>query len=83
MYPSTPKMNAAYERFNLTIQEQSVDYYEELLFTGLDVFNKKLADWLVRYNGISPHKGLELKTPMQYVVENKPQCNMWWGHTHY
>ncbi|ORU94662.1 MAG: hypothetical protein A6F70_09605 [Cycloclasticus sp. symbiont of Bathymodiolus heckerae] len=80
-YPSTPKMNAVCERFNRTIQEQFVDYHEELLFTDLAAFNEKLADWLVKYNSIRPHKGLELKTPMQYIIENKPQCNMWWTHT--
>ncbi|ORU89495.1 MAG: hypothetical protein A6F71_00590 [Cycloclasticus sp. symbiont of Poecilosclerida sp. M] len=74
-------MNAVCERFNRTIQEQFVDYHEELLFTDLVAFNEKLADWLVKHNSIRPHKGLELKTPMQYIIENKPQCNMWWTHT--
>ncbi|MGY0400015.1 MAG: DDE-type integrase/transposase/recombinase, partial [Ostreibacterium sp.] len=32
-YPYTPKMNAICERFNRTLQEQFVDYYEDLLFT--------------------------------------------------
>ena len=40
-----------------------------------------LADWLVKYNSVRPHKGLGLKTPMQYIIENNPQCNMWWTHT--
>lgn len=75
-YPSTPKMNAVCERFNRTIQEQFVDYHEDLLFTDIDAFNEKLADWLVQYNSVRPHKGLALKTPMQYIIENKPQCNI-------
>jgi len=74
-------MNPVCERFNRTIQEQFVDYHEELLFTDLAAFNEKLADWLVKYNSIRPHKGLGLKKPMQYIIENKPQCNMWWTHT--
>ena len=41
-------MNAHCERFNRTIQENFVDYHEDLLFTDLDGFNQKLADWLVR-----------------------------------
>ena len=81
-YPSTPKMNAVCERFNRTIQEQFVDYNEALLFTDIDAFNEKLADWLVQYNSVRPHKGLGLKTPMQYIIENKPQCNRWWTHTY-
>jgi len=49
-YPKNPKMNAHAERFNRTIQESFVDYHEELLFTDLALFNRKLADWLVFYN---------------------------------
>jgi transposase InsO family protein len=53
--PKTPKMNAHAERFNRTIQESFVDYHEDLLFTDLAVFNRKLADWLVFYNTERPH----------------------------
>jgi len=60
-----------------------LDYHEDLLFTDLAALNEKSADWLVKYNSIRPYKGLVLKTPMQYITENKPQCNMWWAHTHY
>ena len=80
-YPSTPKMNAVCERFNRTLQETFVDYNESLLFTDLEHFNQKLADWLVKYNSVRPHKGLGLKTPVQYIIDNKPECNMWWTHT--
>jgi transposase InsO family protein len=48
-------MNAHVERFNRTIQESFVDYHEDLLFTDLDRFNQKLADWLVIYNAERPH----------------------------
>ena len=44
-YPRSPKMNAHCERFNRTIQENFVDYHEDLLFTDLDGFNQKMADW--------------------------------------
>ena len=80
-YPNTPKMNAVCERFNRTIQEQFVDFHEDLLFTDLNLFNEKLADWLVKYNTLRPHKGLALKTPMQYIIDNHKKCNMWWTHT--
>ena len=39
-YPSTPKINVVCERFNRTIQEQFLDYYEDLLFTGLETLMK-------------------------------------------
>ncbi len=80
-YPKRPKMNAHGERFNRTIPAQFVDYHENHLFDDLDLFNQKLADWLVKYNAIRPHKGLELKTPAQAVIENNKKCNMWWTHT--
>jgi transposase InsO family protein len=54
-YPNTPKMNAHAERFNRTLQESFVDYHEDLLFTDLALFNRKLADWLVFYNAYRPH----------------------------
>jgi transposase InsO family protein len=35
-----------------------VGYHEEPLFTDLDFFNQKLADWLVFYNAYRPHHSL-------------------------
>ena len=80
-YPHTPKMNAVCERFNRTIQEQFVDFHEDLLFNDLDRFNQKLADWLVLYNSVRPHKGKQLRTPVQVILQHQPQCHMWWTHT--
>jgi len=44
-------------RFHRTIQESFVDDHEELLFTDLALFNRKLADWLVFDNAwaSAPH----------------------------
>ena len=53
-HPRSPKMNAHAERFNRTIQEQFVDYHEDLLFDDLADFNQKLADWLLAYNTVLP-----------------------------
>ena len=39
-YPKTPKMNAHCERFKRTIEDDFVDYNEDLLFCDLAVFNK-------------------------------------------
>ena len=60
-------MNAHNERFNRTIQEQFVDFYEDLLFTDIDLFNLKMSHWLIRYNTIIPHHSLNMKTPTQYL----------------
>ena len=71
----------AWRVLDRTIPEQFVDYHENHLFDDLDLFNQKLADWLVDCNAIRPHKGLGLKTPVQAVIENNKKCNMGWTHT--
>ncbi|SMC08725.1 Transposase InsO and inactivated derivatives [Nitratiruptor tergarcus DSM 16512] len=80
-YPRSPKMNAHNERFNRTIQEQFIQYYEDLLFTDLDEFNKKLAKWLIDYNTKIPHSSLNFKSPVQYLLENHYECHMYWTYT--
>ena len=82
-YPRTPKMNAHDERFNRTIQEEFVDYHETELLNP-DVFNRKLIEWLLWYNGERPHWALDLKSPIQFLIEQNPEeCNMWWRDTSY
>lgn len=73
-YPSSPKMNAVCERFNRTVQETFVDFYEELLFTDIERFNEKLADWLVKYNSLRPHKGLWLKNASRVSLKTNPSA---------
>jgi len=80
-YPRSPKMNAHNERFNRTIQEQFINYYEDLLFTDLQEFNKKLADWLIDYNTKIPHHSLFLKSPVQFLLDNYNECHMYWTYT--
>ena len=74
-------MNAVCERSNRTIQEQFVDYHENVLFEDTHLFNEMLADWLVKYNGLRPHKGLGLLTPVQVIIQQRQKCNIWWTHT--
>jgi len=80
-YPKSPRMNALVERFNRTIQESLVDYHEDLLFTDLDAFNQKLADWLVTYNTVLPHHSLDLQSPLCYLLHHQPECQRWWTNT--
>ena len=65
-YPKTPKMNAHCERFNRSIQEYFVDYHEHLLFSDLELFNQKLANWLVQYHTLIPH--LATKPQPQKII---------------
>nr|WP_285614241.1 integrase core domain-containing protein [Hydrogenophilus thermoluteolus] len=69
-YPKSPCMNAHCERFNRTVQEQFVDWHEDLLFTDLTRFNQKLGQWLIDYNTVLPHHSLDLKASVQWLMEN-------------
>ncbi len=80
-YPRTPKMNAHNERFNRTIQEEFVDYYEDMLFSDPLAFNEQLAEWLLWYNCERPHYSHGQISPLQFLVQNKPECQTYWTHT--
>lgn len=80
-YPKTPKMNAHEERFNRTIQEEFVDFHEHLLLNPV-AFNDKLVDYLIWFNTERPHWALNLKSPIQFLTEGKPEeCQMWRADT--
>ena len=80
-YPRTPKMNAHVERFNRTIQEEFIDYHEELLLEP-DPFNRQLIPWLLWDNAKRPHWALKLNSPVQFLLQqNPPLCNSWWPNT--
>lgn len=69
-YPRTPKMNAHCERFNRTIQEEYIDYHAgELL--NLEKFNTNLMNYLVWYNTQRPHWSLNLKSPIQFILNSQ------------
>ena len=63
-YPKIPKMNAHCERFNRTLHETFVDCHEDLLFTDLKEFNRKLAQWLLAYNTVRSHHSLNGSSPL-------------------
>ncbi|MCI5442354.1 DUF2303 family protein, partial [Escherichia coli] len=33
------------------------------------------------YNSKRPHKALALMTPVEYILKENKNCNMWWTHT--
>ena len=80
-YPKTPKMNAHCERFNRTLQETFVDYHEDLLFTDLKEFNRKLAQWLLAYNTVLPHHSLNGFSPLQFLIQHNKKCQRYWTYT--
>lgn len=80
-YPRFPKMNAHNERFNRTIQEQFVHYNDDLFFNDINLFNQKMAYWLIRYNTEIPHYSLQMKTSVEYIIKSYPKCQMLWTDT--
>lgn len=79
-YPKTPKMNAHEERFNRTLQEEFVDFHEDALLEP-ERFNEPLLDYLLWFNGERPHWALGLKSPIQFLTAQNPECKMWWHNT--
>ena len=80
--PRYPKMNARNERFNRTVQEEFVEYFEYLLPDDLPAFNEQMLSCLQRFNGERPHQGLGYPTPTQTIALQIPNLSkMWWPHT--
>jgi len=84
-YPRSPKMNGKIERYNRTIQEEFADWHLDELGYDLPKFNSQLMDFLIWYNTKRPHWSLNLKSPMNYLLEelNLPlvKSNMLWTDT--
>lgn len=85
-YPKTPKMNAHLERFNRTIQDEFVDYHLSDLLVP-EIFNRKLAEYLLWYNTKRVHFAFQNKlSPIQFMltlpINQLPEkCKNGWPHT--
>ena len=65
-YPKTPKQNARCERVNRTIQDEFMIKYGNLLFDNINLFNKKLDEYIHWYNFKRVHARFGNKiTPFQ------------------
>jgi len=84
-YPKKPQHNGMVERLNRTVQDEFIDWHLQDLAYDLDDFNRQLMDWLIWYNTKRPHYGLQLKSPMQYLLDllQLPiqESNMLWTDT--
>lgn len=67
-YPRCPKINAYIERYNRTVQEEFIDNNLDTIHDQA-LFHKKLADYLIFYNTKRVHKGLQNKTPVDYLIQ--------------
>lgn len=82
-YPRSPKMNAHIERFNRTLSEEFVVFHKGLLRDDVLLFNDRLIEYLLWYNGKRPHHALGLRSPFQCIVDGlkERECQRWWTYT--
>ena len=71
-------MNAHVERFNRTISDDFIGLNKGLLRDEASEFNKKLIDWLIRYNTERLHWSLNLQSPIDYLINNGYLFKMRW-----
>lgn len=72
IYPRMSKVNGVVERFNRTIQEEFLQRQDEISYDQ-DLFNQKLASYLIWYNTKRPHQSLKYMTPTSYL-NTFPEC---------
>jgi len=68
-YPGKPYRQGHIEKYNRTIQEEFIDQ-NEVLLDDTNIFNQKLSEWLIWYNTKRFHWGLNLETPVDYLINN-------------
>ena len=81
-YKGQPYKNGHIEKYNRTIQEEFIDQHE-ILLEDVNIFNQKLVDWLIWYNTERYHWGLNLTSPVDYLLKNNLMSNMCWTNTEY
>lgn len=79
-YKGQPYKQGHIEKYNRTIQEEFIDW-NEVLLEDVDQFNQKLVDWLIWYNTERYHWGLNLTSPVDYLLKNNLVSNMCWTNT--
>jgi transposase InsO family protein len=79
-YKGQPTKNGHVEKYNRTIQEEFVDW-NEILLEDTSIFNKKLMDWILWYNTERYHWGLNLISPVDYLLNNNLLSRMRWTNT--
>lgn len=69
IYPRCPKINAYVERANRTLQEEFLNWHQDLALTSLNLLNQKLATYLIWYNTERPHESLNDQSPINYLLK--------------
>ena len=75
IYPNCPKIDTFIERYNRTLQDEFIDPNLETIHDK-GVFWQKLSDYVIYYNAERPHHSLELKSPLQYFIQEGGMSQM-------
>jgi hypothetical protein len=75
IYPRCPKIDTFIERFNRTIQDEFIDPNLDTIHDK-GVFGRKLSDYIIYYNSQRPHHSLDLKSPLQYFIDQRGMSQM-------
>lgn len=75
IYPRCPKIDAYIERYNRTLQEEFIDNNLDIIHDK-KLFSKKLVDWNIYYDCDRRHHSLDLKSPLQYLIDNGGMSQM-------
>ena len=79
-YPRCPKINGCVERFNRTLKEEFVENNYDVI-SDIELFRKKLVEYLVFYNTERPHKSLALKSPIDHLILKGAMSKMFATYT--
>jgi len=79
-YAHQPQKQGHIERYNRTIQEEFINRNASKL-RDTERFNQELVDYLIWHNTKRPHWSLNLKSPVDYLIENSYLSKMYWTDT--
>ena len=68
--------------YRRTLREEFIDVNGVLIKEDEEFKNLRI-DWLVYYNSKRPHFSLNLKAPLQFLVENNKMSHMYVTNTRY
>ena len=75
IYPRCPKIDTFIERYNRTLQDEFIDPNLDTIHDK-GVFGHKLSDYIIYYNSQRPHHSLNLKSPLQYFIQEGGMSQM-------
>ncbi len=75
IYPRCPKIDTFIERYDRTLQYEFIDPNLHLIHDK-GVFGHKLSDYILYYNSQRPHHSLDLKSPLQYFMDEGGMSQM-------